>query len=338
MRIWSVRGVFVTVAVSVLAVLVLYRTAAAQSYLTEQELRQLLEDAADRSNLSQAFQALSILNVTPGISSAAFYVGDDTGKDDEIDSYKYSPSRTFEPVYGVKPYVEGTVGYLLGKNFDVSAELSDKGQTTSSIDIRTLSFLGGVGAEFDLFDGTVIRPILLAGYSRIWDSSRTRGPDSQTLDNAGKGIIFDAWLNTALVGGAVELEHVGYFDPQTDIDYVANVRYNQLYANTFSASNSVLEGSSTFGVLTARAEFSGPVWGVSLLDRELRWIGFASNTYLPGDDETDALGFGYFFEVGGGLKLVDREVIKGLEGVAFRTSALFGGNVYGWTAGLSLEF
>jgi len=328
----------IAVAISALAALVLSSAADAQVYPNEQELRAALEDAAERSNLSQAFQALSIFNVTPGVSAATFYVGDEDGKEDKIESYKFSPSRTFEPVYdGIKPYVEGTVGYLVGKQ-DVAAQLSDKGTTTSSIDIRTIAFLGGAGVEFDIVEGTVIRPIFLAGYSRIWDSSKTRGPDSQTLDNAGKGIIFDAWLNTAMVGGAVELEHVGYTDPQTDINYVANVRYDQLYANTFSASNSVLEGSSTFGVLTARAEFDGPVWGVNLLDRELRWIAFASNTYLPGDDESDALGFSYFFEVGGGLELVDRSVIDGLEGVSLRSSVLFGDNVYGWTAGFSLEF
>ena len=327
----------IAVAASVLAVLVLSRGAEAQSIIDEKTLRRGLEDAAERSNLGQAFQALSIFNVTPGISAATFYVGDEEGGDDKIESYKFSPSRTFEPVLGVRPYVEGTVGYLVGKQ-EVAATLSTAGETTSDIDIRTIAFLGGAGVEFDVFEGTVIRPIFLAGYSRIWDSSKTRGPDSQTLDRAGKGIIFDAWLNTALVGGAIELEHVGHFDPQTDINYVANVRYDQLYANSFSASNAVLEGSSTFGVLTAKAEFNGPVWGVSLLDRELRWIGFASNTYLPGDDESDALGFSYFFEVGGGLELVDRDVIKGLDGLSVRSSALFGDNVYGWTAGLSLEF
>ncbi len=183
----------------------------------------------------------------------------------------------------------------------------------------------------------MFRPIFLAGYSRIWDDSSVSGPDAQTFKNAGKGILFDAWLNTALVGGAAEVAHQGYLGPVTDINYGGNVRYDQFYANTFSASDSVLEGGSTFGILTAAAEVNGPVWGLTLLDREVRWIGYATNTYLPAGTG-DELGFDYFFELGGGLELVDRNIIDGLEGVSVRSSVLFGDNVYGWTAGLALEF
>ncbi len=291
---------------------------------------------SDARDLGRGLQALSIFNATPGISAASFYVGNDIGDDATINSYKFAPSHTFDPVYGIKPYVEGTAGYL-----DYSFEddfPNGLGQNNHvKLDYNTISFLAGVGVEVDVFEGTVIRPIFLAGYSRIWDGSSVSGPNANEIRRNGDGLLFDAWLNTALVGGAIEVEHEGHFDPQSDINYTANIRYDQFYANTVSASNSAMEGSSTFGIMTALAEFDGPVWGVSLFDRELRWIGFATNTFLPAQTG-DQLGFSYFFEVGGGLELVDRSVIDGLEGVSLRSSVLFGDNVYGWTAGLSLEF
>ncbi len=322
-------------AVWIVAVAAAMLGAGLTSSASAQDIRDLIRNEAEQSNLAKGFQALSIFNVTPGVSAAVFYVDDGLGGQNKISNYKFSPSRTFEPIYGIKPYVEASVGFL---GFKADGTLVDSGRVNDyKFDINTVAALGGVGVEIDLFEGTVFRPIFLAGYSRIWDNSTVSGPDAQTFKEQGRGILFDAWLNTALIGGAAEVVHSGYLGPVTDINYGAKVRYDQYYANTFSASDSVLQGSSTFGVMTAAAQIDGPLWGMTLFDREVRWIGFATNTYLPGDTN-DELRFSYFFEVGGGLELVDRTIIKGLEGVSARTSALFGDNVYGWTAGLALEF
>ncbi len=335
----QMRAAWTLVATAVLALMVLSSAATAQNSSVVDDLRQEFRNEAERSKLGRSFQALSVFNITPGISAASYYVDNDDPNSDvtTIDSYKFSPSHTFDPIHGIKPYVEATVGFL---NSEASGQVfvDPNTPTDVSFDIKTIAFLGGGGVEIDIVENTVVRPILLAGYSRIWDSDSISGPGADVLEEAGKGILFDAWLNTFLVGGAVELEHWGSSNPVHDINYTAKIRFNQLYANTYSASDSSLEGGGTFGILTAGAEVDGPLWGVTLLDHEVRWIGFATNTYLPNDQESDALGFDYFFEVGGGLEFVDRTVVSGLEGVSVRSSVLFGNNVYGWTAGLSLEF
>lgn len=325
-----------TVAAVVLASLALSSPATAQSSDLEKILREEFRSAAQRSNLGQAFQALAVFNIVPGISAASYYIDDGTAEGGRIDSYKISPSHTFAPIHGIKPYLEGTFGFLDASQ-TLEANLEAGQPTRSEVDIKTLALLGGAGVEIDLFEGTVLRPILLAGYAHIWDTDSTSGPLAEELVRAGDGIVFNVRTNSLLLGGAVEVEHSGRLDPVTDINYGAKIRYNQLYDKVFSASDPVLEGGGTFGIFTAGASVDGPLWGFSLLDRELRWIGFATNTYLP-DSSKDALGFSYFFEVGGGLELVDRSVVGGLEGLSVRSSVLFGNNVYGWTAGLNLEF
>lgn len=295
-------------------------------------LRQEFEASAARSQLGNAFQALALFSSTPGISAAAYRVNDD-GDKLYLNSYKLSPSHTFDPIdslYGISPYIEGTLGYL-----DTDQKLNFAAfDTRAAVDIETFSFLGGAGVDIEIADGAIFRPIFLAGYAHISDSADVTGRFAPEFDYAGRGIVFDARIESFLLGGAAELEYVTAFG--NDINFFGNLRYNHFSARVVSASNPVLETDSNFGVFTAAAEFDGPS-GLTLFDREVRWIGFGTNTYLPGDPG-DSLGFSYFFELGGGVELVDRNVVSGVEGISIRSSAILGENVVGWTVGLSLEF
>jgi hypothetical protein len=50
------------------------------------------------------------------------------------------------------------------------------------------------------------------------------------------------------------------------------------------------------------------------------------------------LGLDYFFELGGGLEIVDRDVVAGIEGVSLRASQITGDGVTGFPPGAQLEF
>ncbi len=52
-----------------------------------QSTRELIRSAAEQSNLAKGFQALSIFNVTPGISAVVLYVDDDFGDESKINNY-----------------------------------------------------------------------------------------------------------------------------------------------------------------------------------------------------------------------------------------------------------
>lgn len=306
--------------------------AAAQSEFVA-ELDRILTEEARRNDLGNAFQSLTIFGATPGITAAVFNVEED-GETLDLSSYKVSPSHSFEPVFGVRPYVEATLGYL-NTDQTVGFDIIPDAPTRAKIDVDTFTALGGAGVEIDLFAGTVARPIVLIGYSRTTSDARIRGPFAEEIDAAGRGVLFDVSINSLLVGGALELAHDSTLDG--DIGLAATVRYNHLFDSVLSASDPVLESDGDFGVFTGGIEVDGPLEGATLFGRELRWIGFASSTWLPGE-QSDALGFAYFFELGAGLELVDRTVIGGVEGLSLRGSFIVGENVTGWSAGFAIEF
>ncbi len=314
--------------------------AAAQDQDLVDLFREAFRTSATRSDLGNAFQSLTIFGAARGITAANFNV-EDGGSELDLGATKLGPSHSFdwEPVEGVRPYVEGTFGYLNTEqtvDFDL-APFADpsEGATRASVDIDTFTFLGGVGAEIALAAGTVARPIFLAGYSHTSDEGDVTGPLAPEIAAAGDGIVFDVRINSVLLGGALEIEHGRSFEAR-DINLLGRVRYTHLFDNVVSASDPVLDTDGDFGVLSSGVELDGPT-GLTVFGRELRWIGFAANTYLPGA-QNDALGFSFFFELGGGIEIVDREVISGIEGVSLRGSGIVGDNVTGWSAGLSIEF
>lgn len=295
-----------------------------------EELRLGFREAATRADLGEAIQALSTFGGTPGISSASFNVAG-IGNGDDLDhtTSKIAPSHTFGPIFGFKPYGEITLGYLNSKqtlNFDAG--------TVANVNIETMSVLGGIGIDFDIAEGMVFRPIVLAGHAWSGDNTHIRGPFAEEFETAGDGIVFDVALNSSILGGAIVLEYDGTF--AGDIRFNSQLRYNYLFQRVVSASDKVLETEGDFGVLTALVEFDGPM-DAKLFGRNLRWIGFVSNTYLS-DNTSDALGFSLFFELGGGIELVDMNVVSGIEGISILASAIVGDNVVGWKSGLSLEF
>ena len=109
-----------------------------------------------------------------------------------------------------------------------------------------------------------------------------------------------------------------------------------LWGTTLDASDDALEGASDFGVFTAAATLDGPL-PITAFGRELRWLAFATHSRFPGLSG-DALGFDYFFELGGGLEIVDREVVAGIEGISLRASYITGDNVTGFSVGAHIEF
>ncbi|GEO36399.1 hypothetical protein SAE02_05470 [Skermanella aerolata] len=311
---------------------ILLCNAPAIAQVTGPQLRDIIKSAAVTSDLASAFQALTIFGATPGISTARLHV-DEAGPDGRFSSYKLAPSYAFaSEVPGIRPYVEMTVGYL-NNTQSSSLAVNAPVQTAIDLDIDTFTALGGGGLEIDIAEGTVLRPILLAGYSRTSGGGVTNGPEGDLIREAGSGIFFDVVSNNFLIGGALALDHARTLGE--DANLKLSLRYNQLLDRSFDASADELEGINSYGVLTGSARIDGPL-PVTLAGRSLRWIGFASNTFLPGSKRD--LGFSFFFELGGGVEIVDPSIVEGVEGISLRTSAIAGDGVYGWSIGLAMEF
>ncbi|NUU67310.1 hypothetical protein HQN64_14525 [Enterobacteriaceae bacterium BIT-l23] len=290
-------------------------------------IRNSMRDNA--GDLARLYQELSIISITPGISAANFRADHNASDPLDIDSWKLAPSYAFDiGVDGFRPYIEGTFGYVRS---DQNLDLGDSDYLR--LDTKTLSALGGVGAEFDIASNTILRPMVLVGYSHTSNDASSAGFLGDTLYSAGRGVIADFKMRSMLYGGALELEQRHRWE--NDVKLTANLRYDYLVDDIYSASDSSLEERNEFNVLTGATELNGPT-DLAPFGLPLRWIGFITGTYMP--DTRGDIGFDYFVEIGGGIELVDNGVIPGIEGVSLRGSGIVGDGVEGWSVGLSAEF
>ncbi len=298
--------------------------------------RDLFRNSAKDSELGNGLQSLSIFGVTPGVSTAVFNVEHQPGSDLRIETFKLPLFYEFAPVAAdVRPYTEFTLSYVRANETEDFNFLGVGPQTKLDVEFDTYSVLGGIGATVPVLKDIRVRPILLAGYSRITTDGDFDGPFADDLNEASEDLITDATINSLVLGGALQALYERRLAGGFDVS--ANVRYNHFYDHAFAASDGVLETSGNFGVLTSRAEISGPT-PLTLFGRPVRWMTYAANTYLPSEQEDSGLGFDFFFEIGGGAGLFGLDGVGGIDGVSLTSSLIVGADVDGWTVGLSLAF
>ncbi len=311
---------------AVLAASLLPVDAAAQS------VRDQFRAAAKADNIGRAFQTFNVFSGTPGISTAKYY------SDVDLNSYKLPLSHSFAPLGwqgplgNVSPYVELTLGYLdANQNGVVDTPF---GSGVAKLNFNSFTGLAGAGLDIPLSDTLRLRPILLGGYTQLTGGAHYNGPGQGFFFDVTHGIITDVHINSAILGGAMELIYNRTI--WTDVRLRARVRYNQLVTIVTDASDTSLDDTGNFGVATGGAELNGPT-GMKLFGRDLRWLGFIHATWLLNTPKS-VLGFNSFVELGGGVQFVDNETIPGIQGLILRASAIVGPGVDGWSVGLSLAF
>ena len=240
------------------------------------------EGVASSEGLGRAFQTFSIFGGTPGVAAAKFY------SDFDLNNFQLPVTHTFEPfdggyLDGVAPYAELTLDYLTGnQTFPLTPSPNSPSNVKLSFD--AWSALAGGGFDIPLGNGFRLRPIVLAGYSHVGGDASFFGPNSALFRSLVGGVLSNASLDSALVGGAVELVYETQFPG--DLTLKAQVRYNELAALVTSASSNALKQNSSFGVANASVVFSGPTdWHIA--SNAIRWLGYAKGTWLPNTDRAD---------------------------------------------------
>jgi len=308
------------------AVLVAASSAQAQTVVLGQD------GVARSEGLGRAFQTFSIFGGTPGIAAAQFY------SDFALNNYQLPIAHTFATIdngyfNGIAPYAELTLDYLTA---DQTFPLTPSATTPSSVRLTfdAWSALAGGGFDVRLGSGFKLRPILLAGYSHVGGDANFFGPNSALFGSLVSGVLNDASLDSALLGGALELVYETRFPG--DLMLNAQVRYNELAALVTGASSNALKQNSSFGVANTSFELSGPTsWHIAA--DPIRWLGYVKGTWLPNTDR-GILGFNAFAEIGGGLQVIAPNVIRGVQGGTVRASAIVGSGVTGWLVSAALDF
>jgi len=290
------------------------------------------EGVARSEGLGRAFQTFSIFGGTPGVAAAKFY------SDFDLNNFQLPIAHSFAPIEGgyftgIAPYAELTLDYLTGNQ---TFPLTPSANTPSSVKLtfNAWSVLAGGGFDVPLGDGFKLRPIVLAGYSHVGGDASFFGPNSVLFSSLVGGVLNDASLNSALLGGALALVYETRFSG--DVTFNTQLRYNELAALVTGASSSALQQNSSFGVANASIDLSGPTdWHIAA--NPIRWIGYVNGTWMPNTDR-GILGFNAFAEIGGGLQVIAPNVIRGVQGGTVRASAIVGPGVTGWLVSAALDF
>lgn len=302
------------------------------SVVQAQTVRLGPQGVAQSEGLGRAFEAFSVFGGVPGIAAARY------DSEFNLNTYQLPIAHTFAPIgsgwlAGISPYAEATLGYLTA---DQRFPLEGGVTTPNSVKLsfNSWSALAGAGFEIPIANGLKLRTIGLAGYAHVDGDAAFAGPNADFFRSAVRGILSDASLNSALLGGALELVSETRF--RADVTMVVRGRYNQLVAVVTDASDRALKQDGNFGVANAGVTLTGPTeWRIAA--RPLRWIGYANGTWLPNIDR-GVLGFNAFAELGGGLQLVAPDLIPGVKGGTVRAAAIVGPGVTGWLVSAALNF
>ena len=234
------------------------------------------EGVTQTNGLGRAFQTFSILGGTPGIAAAQYY------SDFELSSFQLPISHSFDPIEGgflsgVAPYAEITFGYLTSNR---TFPLTGDGNSPTSVKLTfdSWSGLAGGGVDVPLGNGFKVRPIALAGYSHVGGDARFYGPNSVLARSQVSGILSDASLYSALLGGALELIYETSLPG--DVNLRAQARYNELVAMVTAASSNALQDNGSFSIANGSVTFTGPT-GWHIAANDVRWLGYAKGTWLP---------------------------------------------------------
>jgi hypothetical protein len=286
---------------------------------------------AESNDLGRAFETFAVFGGIPGIAAARY------NSDFSLNSYQLPIPHSFEPIAngplaGFAPYAEVTFGYLTAAQ---TFALEGGPTTPKSVKLSFDSWSALVGAGFEVpIHGLKLRPIILAGYAHVGGDSSFFGPNSAFFQTAVGGVLNNAAVNTALLGGALELVYEAQFDG--DLSMTARARYNELAAIVTGATSPLLNQNGSFGVANGGVRFSGPTeWQVAA--HAIRWIGYVNGTWLPNTNR-GTLGFNAFAEIGGGLQLPAPDLIRGVQGGTVRASAIVGPGVTGWLVSAALDF
>ena len=289
--------------------------AAAQAQaITEAELQ-------ERAN---AILTLMGFAVTPDVTTGSLSLTDTTAGNPYFRQTSLSGGGTLR---GTRVYLEGTLAY--GRYNPEFATNDDASASRIAVKWESWLATGGVGWDFPVAEGLVLRPIFNVSLGTIESDAPAAPAASQ---RAALDFLTDGRLNSYGLGGSLMLDYERY-RPENEID--AELRFSHIHMQSFDSSASV-EGNADAQTLSFWSRYRAPS-GAIALERPLRYVLEYAHTRFLGDLE-GALGFRYVNSFGAGLELDSSAHLVHLERTRLMLRYKVGNHVTGWAVGLGLSF
>lgn len=233
-------------------------------------------------------------------------------------------------------WLEGFAGYA---RYDPRAVFTNLPPRQTPLRWNNLAATIGVGYDIRLAEYLWLRPIFnLSGGYAASDASLFASFINYRTDRD-VAALTDQHVNVWGIGGSLML---AYYDhrPARDID--VELRYTQIYLQTFGDTIQAARGTSMAQTLGLWARYRWPT-GWEAFGRPVRWVLDGSFSYYLGDQES-ALGFAWAAKAGGGIEVdVGRYEIGGaglyISRIRLVARYFFGdNNVTGTSVGIGISF
>lgn len=262
--------------------------------------------------------------------------------DDLLDTRITSVALPFRTVLGdedsggARPVVEAGASAARADGRTSDLFEGDRPGQELGVDTAWVSYgvQGGGGLEWDLGSGFRVSPVLHLGIQHVENRVHYAGPGEATFPPVFDGRLFD-WQATVLsYGGSLRLEWSATVGE--GLRWKTRLRYDGWAYETLQSTDDDQENPDPAHVLRLRNELSGP-FDFTLFDRPLGWTVMLG--YKQGLGEiAESLGYDGYFEIAGTLRIGVPAGIPGAGEIRVTGSGIWGADVVGWSAGVSLAF
>ena len=263
--------------------------------------------------------------LTPDVTTGGLAISNDASGNPDFRMTTLGGGFTLRKEFPL--YLEGTLGYA---RYDPTFVAS--GQATGSVAVNwdAYSATGGIGWDFPVAEGLVLRPIFNFSYGRVDSELAATG-------QSGTGAEIDFLRNGRLdaygLGGSLVLDYERY-RPGNEID--VELRYTNIYLRSFGASSTAVQGSADSQSVSLWSRWRAPT-GITLLKRPLRYVLEFAHTRFFGDLD-GVLGFNDLSSFGTGLELDSSAYDVTVTRTRLMARYMVGEHVTGWSIGLAVSF
>jgi hypothetical protein len=233
-------------------------------------------------------------------------------------------------------WLEGYLGYA---RYDPRAVFTNLGPRRTPLRWNNLAVTVGAGYDIQIGEYLWLRPIFnLAGGYAAGDASLF-GSVVNYATGRDIAALTDRHVNVWGIGGSLML---AYYDHRPSRDIDVELRYTQIYLQTFGDTLRAARGTSMAKTLGLWARYRWPT-GWEAFGRPVRWVVDGNFTTYLGDQE-ESIGFGWAAKIGGGIEIdVGRHEV-GAAGLTISRIRLVAryfigeNNVTGTSVGIGISF
>jgi hypothetical protein len=277
---------------------------------------------------TEAALALLSFSVTPDSSAGSLSISSSSTGNPDVSLGQVGAGFTVADSFPL--YMEGFLGYSRYDPVFVATNGTD--QTRIPTKWNSVSGTVGLGWDFKLSDHWVLRPILNASLGHLESDLSLAGRLLSHITGREVGFLDKGRMNTYGLGGSLMLDY-GISKESYGLD--VELRYTWLHLQTFDTPK-VVAGSTDPQTLSIWTRYRWPT-GFVVFRRPLRWVLEGSASDYVGD-QRDQLGFNFLTTAGGGIELDTTQYSQIWTRSRFVVRYLFGRNVSGASAGISITF